>query len=231
MLEEILEYQKKDGQLVKIEKEISESKAKKVVNQMVGIVKDAQQKIVSTEKNATTLIKTYNELNKSFENQQKVILKYLKLKLENENDETIAEYEKNIKEATTNLLLIQKNIAKLSKSITETLKQFEQYKKDVIDAKKKHAQGMDAYNKLIESHKKDVETLKAELVKLEKKVDPKLLAKYKKMREDKKFPIFVPLLNSSCGGCSMGLAVSQLNKLEEKGMLECENCRRIIYKK
>lgn len=231
MLEEILEYQKKDGQLVKIEKEISESKAKKVVNQMVGIVKDAQQKIVLTEKNATTLIKTYNELNKSFENQQKVILKYLKLKLENENDETIAEYEKNIKEATTNLLLIQKNIAKLSKSITETLKQFEQYKKDVIDAKKKHAQGMDAYNKLIESHKKDVETLKAELVKLEKKVDPKLLAKYKKMREDKKFPIFVPLLNSSCGGCSMGLAVSQLNKLEEKGMLECENCRRIIYKK
>ncbi len=231
MLEEMLEYQKKDGQLVKIEKEISESKAKKVVNQMVGIVKDAQQKLMQTEKNATILIKNYDTLNKSFINQQKITLKYLKLKAENEQDDAIVEYEKSIKDATTNLLLIQKNIAKLSKSITDTLKQFEQYKTDVIDAKKKHAQGMAAYNKLVESHEKEIEDLKKELVKLEKKVDPKLLAKYKKMREDKKFPIFVPLLNSSCGGCSMGLAVSQVNKLEEKGMLECENCHRIIYKK
>ena len=231
MLEEMLEYQKKDGQLVKIEKEISESKAKKVVNQMVGIVKDAQQKLMQTEKNATILIKNYDSLNKSFINQQKITLKYLKLKTENEQDDAIVEYEKSIKDATTNLLLIQKNIAKLSKNITDTLKQFEQYKTDVIDAKKKHAQGMAAYNKLVESHEKEIEDLKKELVKLENKVDPKLLAKYKKMREDKKFPIFVPLLNSSCGGCSMGLAVSQVNKLEEKGMLECENCHRIIYKK
>lgn len=231
MLEEMLEYQKKDGQLVKIEKEISESKAKKVVNQMVGIVKSAQQKLVVTEKNAAVLIKSYNELLKSFENQQKLTLKYLKLKPENEQDDKITEYEKNIKETTTNLLLIQKNITKLSKSITETLKEFENAKNDVIEAKKKHAQGMSAYNKLLESHTKEIEDLKKELTKLEKKVDPKLLTKYKKMREDKKFPIFVPLLNSSCGGCSMGLAVSQVNKLEEKGMLECENCHRIIYKK
>ncbi len=231
MLEAILEYQKKDGELVKIEKEISESKAKKVVNQMVGIVKDAQQKIVATEKNADQLIKNFEELNKTFAEQQKQAMKFLKLKAENEQDEAILEYEKNIKEITTNLLLMQKNIAKLSKNITDTLKQFEQYKNDVIEAKKKHTQGMNAYNKLIESHAKEVENLKKELTELEKKVDPKLLAKYKKMREDKKFPIFVPLLNSSCGGCSMGLAVSQLNKLDEKGMLECENCHRIIYKK
>ena len=196
----MLEYQKKDGQLVKIEKEISESKAKKVVNQMVGIVKDAQQKLMQTEKNATALIKSYDELNKSFMNQQKTTLKYLKLKAENEQDDAIVEYEKSIKEATTNLLLIQKNIAKLSKSITDTLKQFEQYKNDVIDAKKKHAQGMAAYNKLVESHAEEIENLKKELAKLEKKVDAKMLAKYKKMREDKKFPIFGPLLNSSCGG-------------------------------
>lgn len=231
MLEAILEYQKKDGELVKIEKEISESKAKKVVNQMVGIVKDAQQKIVSTEKNANVLIKNYEELSKSFLSQQKLANNYLKLKLETEDTEVLAEYEKNIKDATTNILVLQKNIAKLSKNISETLKQFEQYKNEVIEAKKKHAQGMSAYQKLLESRTKEIESLKKELLSLEKKVEPKLLAKYKKMREDKKFPIFVPLLNNSCGGCSMGLAVSQVNKLEEKGMLECENCHRIIYKK
>ena len=231
MLEAILEYQKKDGELVKIEKEITESKAKKIVNQMVGVVKTAQQKIVETEKNSQNLIKSFNQLSTYFANEQKNIEKYLKLKLESEEEEKLLEYEKKIKEATTNLLVIQKNINKLSKSITDTLKQFEQYKTEVIEAKNKHSQGMKAYNTLVESRQKEIEQLKADLQKLEKKVDPKLLSKYKKMREDKKFPIFVPLLNSSCGGCSMELPKSQLNKLEEASMLECENCHRIIYKK
>ena len=69
MLEAILEYQKKDGQLVKIENEISNSKAKKVVNQMVAVVKDGQQKIVSIEKNANNLIKSFQDLEANFNKQ------------------------------------------------------------------------------------------------------------------------------------------------------------------
>ena len=230
MLESILEYQKIDGKLVKIEKEITESNAKKVVNKMVGIVREAQQKIVGIEKNSNNLLEAFEKLQKSFEEQEKLASKFLKLKLETEKEETLQDVEAKLKQTTTNLLIIEKTIAKLSKNISETLKQFELQKNEVLSAKKKHAQGMSVYNSLVESKKEEIEKLKQDLQKLEKKIDPKFLTKYKKMRDDKIFPVFVPMINNTCSGCSMGLPVKQLHKLDEEKMLECENCHRIIYK-
>lgn len=231
MLQPILEYQKKDKELVDIEREIADSKAKKVVNQMVGIVRNAQQKIVSIEKNASTLIAEFNELVANYEKQSKQVESFTKQKLESISAEQLAEYEKQINDVNTNLLLLEKNISKLSKSISTELKEFEKTKNEVVEAKKRHAQGMSAYNALLESKKAQMDKLKSELEVLSKKAEPKLLAKYKKMRADKTFPVFVPLLGNSCGGCSMELPLSQINKLEETGLLECENCHRIIYKK
>lgn len=231
MLEAILEYQKKDGQLVKIENEISNSKAKKVVNQMVAVVKDGQQKIVSIEKNANNLIKSFQDLEANFNKQNKLLDSLNKTKLEDLQPEKLEQLEKQTNAITAELLVLEKSIAKLSKEISATLKDFEASKKDVLSAKQRHKQAMQAYNTLLETKKEEMENLKKELAELEKKAEPKLIQKYKKMREDKKYPVFVPLLKNSCGGCLMELSISQHNKLDEKGMLECENCHRIIYKK
>jgi len=230
MLEAILEYQEKDGQLVAIEREITESKAKKVVNQMYGLIKTAQQKLVTIEQKANELIAEYNSLMSTFDKENKNVETFYKQKLESISPEELAEYEKKTNETNINLLLLEKNISKLSKSISDILKDFEQTKNEGVQAKQRYTQGMNAYNSLVESKEPSVKKLKKELADLEKKADPKLMAKYKKMRDDKKFPIFVPLLGHACGGCSMELPSSQLNKLDENGMLECENCHRIIYK-
>lgn len=230
MLKEILKYQAKDGELLKIERSISESNAKKVVNQMVTIVKKAQQNLKDLEKNSESLIKEFEDLNKTAQNQADFVEKLLKQKLDTKTEADLKEIEKQIKETTTSLLLIQKNSKKLAKSIETSLKEFEQSKNEVMVAKQKHKQGMDAYNKLLEASDEKIKKLNAELKALEPKIEPKLLEKYKTMRQDKKFPIFVPLLNNSCGGCSMELAMSKKHILEEKGVLECENCHRIIYK-
>lgn len=229
MLEAILEYQKKDAQLVAIEREIADSKAKKVVNQMVEFVKTAQTGLVSIEKNASTLIAEYEELNNKFSNAVKEFEKLNKQKYDTLEKEELATLEKHANEVVADMLLIEKNISALSKKIKDTLQEFEKTKQKGIQAKQRHSQGMKAYNDLVESKQEEVNKLKEELQVLTKKVDKKMLEKYKKMREDKKFPVFVPLLNNSCGGCSMELATSQLNKLEQAGMMECENCRRIIY--
>jgi len=230
MLEAILEYQQKDGQLVTIEREIIDSKAKKVVNQMFGLVKNAQQKLVVIEHNANILISEFNELSATFEKESKDVENFTKQKIEGVSPEDLVNYEKKVNEANVNLLLLEKNISRLSNSISDILKNFEKTKNEGIQAKQRYTQGMDAYNNLLESKQPIIKKLKKELAELEKKADAKLMSKYKKMRDDKKFPIFVPLLGHSCGGCSMELATSQINKLDENGMLECENCHRIIYK-
>lgn len=229
MLEAILEYQKKDAQLVAIEREIADSKAKKVVNQMAEYVKNAQTNLVAIEKNASALIAEYDEVNKKFNKSLAVFEKLNKQKLEALDKDQLAQLEKSANDVVAQMLIVEKSIAALSKKIKDTLTEFESTKQKGIQAKQKHTQGMKAYNELVESKQSEIEKLKKELSALTKTVDKKMLEKYKKMREDKKFPVFVPLLNNSCGGCSMELATSQLNKLEQAGMMECENCRRIIY--
>jgi len=229
VLEEILKYQKKDGELLKIEKTISGSKSKQVVNQMVEIVKNAQQKLKTIEKESEKLVSEFNQLNALANKQSEELDKLLKQKLETKTENELKDIEKKIKEMTTDVLFVQKNIKKISQDIDSAIKNFEQTRNEGSVAKQKHQKALLDYNKLNSESKEKMEKLQKELEELEKKIEPKILKKYKTMREDKKFPVFVPLLNNSCGGCAMELAMSKKHILEEKGVLECENCHRIIY--
>jgi len=231
MLNNILEYQKKDAQLVAIEKEIADSPAKKVVNQMVEYVKTAQQKLVAIEKNASSLIVEFEELKNQFNNSIKTVDDLTKQKLEILKDDELKENVNLVTQENARILNIEKNISTLSAKINTTLIEFEKTKEQGKLAKKKYEQGMQAYNEFVQSKQNLIHKLKRELAELEKNVDGKLLAKYKELRSDKKFPIFVPLMGHSCGGCSMELPIAKFDKLKTTGILECENCHRIIYLK
>ena len=95
--------------------------------------------------------------------------------------------------------------------------------------KQKYKESKLACEKLEESIKPKVEEIKKQKLEMEKSIDPVLLGKYKHLRQDKIFPVFVPLNNNSCGGCSMELPAALMNKLKAEGYLECEQCRRYIY--
>ena len=229
MLDNILEYQKKDAQLVALQKQLSESPAKKVVNQMVEYVRNAQQKLVQIEKRASELIVEFEDLKNQLENSNKTVDNLNKLKLESMDEKVLKSYENNTVEINAQILNIEKNIASLSKRISSILTEFEETKRQGNNAKKKYEQGLKTYNDLADKQEPVIRKLKNDLANLEKTVDPKMLAKYKELRGDKKFPIFVPLMSNSCGGCSMELPSSKLDKIKETGMLECENCHRIIF--
>ena len=65
-LKKILEYQKKDAELIKLERKLSQDENKKIYTQMVGIVKDTQNKSSSLEKQASDLIASYENLKKTY---------------------------------------------------------------------------------------------------------------------------------------------------------------------
>ena len=76
-----------------------------------------------------------------------------------------------------------------------------------------------------------METLKKQIKALEKGLDAELFSKYKELRKDGVFPMFVELNDKSCGGCRTNLPSSTLERIKEHGYIRCENCRRIIYTK
>ena len=57
-----------------------------------------------------------------------------------------------------------------------------------------------------------------------------LMEKYLKKRADKLFPIFVPLNGKVCGACNMELATSEISKINNGEIIECEFCRKLLYK-
>jgi predicted nucleic acid-binding Zn-ribbon protein len=66
---------------------------------------------------------------------------------------------------------------------------------------------------------------------LEKDLNPELFAKYKAIKNDKIFPVFVSFANGNCSGCRVEIPTSKINKLKSEGSIVCEQCHRIIYYK
>ena len=229
MLKEILQYQKMDANLVKIERELENSDAKRVVNQMVEQVKNAQNKLVSIERSASQLIADYEKIKQEFEQESKRLDDIKQRDFHELNEAELRESSSDISKQIANMLSLNKEITGLSKKIVRTLNDFETTKQSGVLAKKKYNESMTRYNKFAGDKTQKIQEIKDELARLEKQIDPKLLERYKVMREDHKFPIFVPLVNNACGVCAMQLPNARLDLLKEKRVLECENCHRMIY--
>ena len=67
------------------------------------------------------------------------------------------------------------------------------------------------------------------LEKLSKTVDPALLERYNQVKLHHAVPI-AKIVNSKCGGCNMSLPMVMLKKIATTdGIVECENCGRILF--
>ena len=74
-----------------------------------------------------------------------------------------------------------------------------------------------------------IAAIQKQIAELESKVkDKDLYEKYKTMKANGIFPVYVPLENNFCGGCKVELSLNFIEKLKNQKMLTCEHCGRII---
>ena len=76
-----------------------------------------------------------------------------------------------------------------------------------------------------------IQEIENKMKSLEKDLNPELFAKYKAIKNDKIFPVFVSFANGNCSGCRVEIPTSKINKLKSEGSIVCEQCHRIIYYK
>lgn len=231
MINEILRYQEQDARLIAIEHELENSQQKKEVNKLVEQVKQAQGKLVTLEKTASSLIAEFEKVRQNYEKESQKIEQNKKLDLKSQNEAQLRETEQVIRKEIGGLLGMGKEIKALSNKIASTVRDFEKTKAYGVECKGKYKRSLDSYNAFCANKQAEKEKIQHELDALSKKIDSTILSKYKKMRADNKFPILVPLNNQACGGCAMSLPNARFDLLKQKGVLECENCHRIIYLK
>ena len=226
MFENILKYQKLDLQLIRLEKKLNESTNKKVISEMVTLVKELQGKTVKLENDAKVALKKIDELNAAYNKQFAEIERLSKISVENMTEGEVDKHIDALNSLSAGLQKTARDLSFLNDQVQKTVLEFEQTKKKVVAARQKHKDAKVAYEKEVNASEPEIAKVRNELNSI--KVEEDLLKKYNQLKNDKIMPVFIQVRDDCCGACMQKLPTSQLNKLKEEGKLECEHCHRII---
>ena len=229
MLEKLLEYQKLDGKLLSLKRDLEKNPAKQNLNKVVILVKDSQNKLLELEAKAKAAIQDYEKYKAEYEKAFDELNSLTKNDLEKMNEDQISASIEKANTLIAQLGSLERGLSSQAEAVNAIIKNFDLCRNNIVAYKQKYKESKTQCDELEAKVKPQVEEIKKQMLEMEKQLDAKLLAKYKHLRQDRIFPVFVPLNQNSCGGCSMEVPAALMNKLKAEGYLECEQCRRYIY--
>ena len=230
-LKSMLEYQELDRQVFMLEKKLRESDELKNANKVLAAFKQSQDVIVGLSSKAQQRMDAVVRLEEKY---RRIARELEELDSESDNIEGVKEaefYEKRLSEIGKTLKELEKDIIaanddlkRLSGAISRELQDQQQLKTQYAAAKKK-------YDNLKITILKDAQPFVKQMEPLKKDIDPKLMERYLRVRNNKKMPVLVPYTASGgCGGRMMELSENEKGKLTASGICECPNCGRLVYK-
>ncbi len=227
MFKNLLEYQKLDGKLLKLKQSVEKNPAKQTLNKVVVLVKDEQNKLLELETKAKSVISDYEKCKIDYD---KAYKSFMELSSNaNYSEEKINENLEELNKLVTSLTLLERSLSSQAELVTSIIKNFETCRNNIVTYRQKYKESKTNVEEYESSVRPQIEEIKKQMISMEKEIDKDLLSKYKHLRQDKIFPVLVPLNQNACGGCSMSVSSAHMNKLKSDGYLECEQCRRYIY--
>lgn len=229
-IQPILEYQKLDSELFKIEKGLRESKSKSVASQMFESMKQAQGRSHKLEEKAGSVIEEIEKIKKQFQIQENKLRELEEKDFESISKEEIEKMGVVKDKLAQNLAILEKNLTALAENANGVLADFNKTIKIFNSCKENYTQCKAQYDKEVEGVEAEKQKIIDKLNTLSKEINPKVMESYAKRRKENIFPVVVPLKGNCCGGCHMELPYAQISVLEREGLFSCEHCRRLIYK-
>ena len=226
---ELLEYQKVDGSLRKIEQEVASSDERKKYLQARKVMKTALDKLDALDRHAADLIRLRDELSLKAAEASKGIEEYDDIDELLEGGADVAFYKKNAQGLLERLRTVKSELAKLLGEIDSISAEYKKLMEQGKQANKVYKENKEKAEKIEASHAGDVKEIKAKLGEIGKKIDPKILEFYNNKRREGIFPVVVQLNDWMCV-CGVELPLLHRSELEGGNMIECEHCRRLIYK-
>ena len=230
-ISKILEYQKLDSELFKIEKSLRDNEDKKIVNQMQQNAKIAQERSFKLDEKAKELEKEFSVTKNQYEIQRKKMDEIFAKDIDKLSKEEVERLVKLKDKLSQNLVILERNFAKLAESMNSLLSDFNKTKNAYQMAREQYSKSKLNFDKAQNEVQPRKEEISKQLANLEKGIDSKIIEAYKKRRAENIFPVVVPLTSNCCGGCRVELSMANLSKLKDEKVLTCEHCHRIIYAK
>lgn len=228
-LNELLEYQKVDGQLRKIEQELAATDERKKMVQAKNVMKNAEGRIAAQDKRAVELRKLRDELIASVEETSHAIKEYSDVEELVEGGGDISFYKKNAQQLSERLRGIKAELGRLISEIEQLSSEYKKMMEQGKQMNKQYREYSEKFKEVQASRAGEVAELNARLEAVGAKIPSEILERYKQKRKERIFPVLVPLNGDMCV-CGMDLPLAQQSRLAGGNVIECENCHRFIYK-
>ena len=230
-LEPLWKYQKADLALFRFERGLKKSETRNKLLQVRNRIMEQQNSIKRLEQQ---LKKSQSECRRIAEG-----LQAAKQKAEQVNAQLSSGAYTEVKQVRQAIRQMDEDAKALNadKKLLQEMAQIAgSTEKAVKQARAKMLEGKAEFDKLKAVHDAELEKATPELERLNEAVkamepglDQALLAKYKQIKKNRVNPVAL-VENDQCQGCNMSLPSLTLSKLkEQKELVECENCGRILY--
>ena len=227
----MLEYQKLDMALLKLENELMQSSSAREYATSKHALNVAQEQVLKQNRDAGEMIKQMQGLIAEYDALEKE-LNEAESAVPDVNDITGADFFlRNVQKLIAQLRNLSSEIGKMSARIVELNQGHAAMMTAGKEAKKRMVACKPVYEAEKEKYRPAATELQTKIAEAEKQCSEEFLTVYKRLRKNKKVPAVVPVSGGrSCGGCYMELAGDTLVTLNNKTFIECPNCGRILYK-
>ncbi|MBR2614668.1 MAG: hypothetical protein IKC71_03620 [Clostridia bacterium] len=230
MVKDLVAYQEVDAKLREIEVFLSNSEERKksvVARRFLETVDESVQKL---DKRAEELGIMFKNVDASSEKLKEEQVEFLGALEEVETPEEAIYLKKKLDELLSKMNALEKETANLKKEMEDLSNEYLNLRKKTKAAQNQYTENFAKFKELRDAKQPEVDALKKELEELGKKVDIVLFEKYQQKRKDKSFPIVYKVVGETCPACSMSLSMIDLNNLDKGDVIECEACRKLLYK-
>ena len=232
MIDELLQYQEADGRLRAVEQEISSTEERKKYMTARKFLEKAPEKLDALDAKAAELRHVFELLEKKYAEIADTIKDYENLdEMIDEQGGEISFYKKNASQIADNLRALKAEINKLVAQIESASADYQTAKKQTIAMQKQYKEYKVKYTEVKESRAADIRKIEGELELIAQKVPKGVLEKYKAKRKEKLFPVVCEVSGNRCPQCGMELSIAELAKLSDGNFIECDSCRRILFKR
>ena len=229
-IQELLEYQKVDGELRKLEQELAQSDERKKFVQAKKFIEGAREKLDAQEARAVELKKAKDSLAAQCEEMAKHIAEYADLdEMLEESGGDVSFYKKNALALAERLRGVKAELNKLVTDVEGAIAEYKKLKEQTIVMQKQYKEYNDKFKEVKSSRAAEADEITGRLNKIAKNIPEDLLSRYAQKRKERVYPIVVPLTGELCI-CGMELSVAQRGRLAGGELIECEHCRRMVYK-
>lgn len=232
MLDELLQYQEADGKLRAIEQEIGTTEEHKKYMTALKFLKKAPEKLEALDAKAAELRLIFERLSKKYAAIADTIHDYDNLdEMVDEQGGEISFYKKNAAQIADNLRALRAEIGKLASQIEAVSAEYVAAKKQTIAMQKQYKEYKAKDAQIKEQYASRIAEVEAQLTALAKKVPADTLAKYNAKRKEKLFPVVSEVTGNRCPQCGMELSIAEISKLTGGNVIECDSCRRFLFKR